>query len=210
MIRNIIVFGATGNTGVKICEELSSLNIKYSAFVREGSEGKLKTELSEIISGDVLNKKDVKSAIIRQSFTDVIIALGSRDLKVENIRSGGTRNIVESLNESELSSKLHVISAHGVGDSWNDLKWYEKLLTNLFLKKTIKDHELQEGITIANPGGYHIIRPTALKNGPSTGKVHSQGEGALPKGEITRADVAKFLVSSMLSDKQGASSICKG
>jgi len=210
MERIIIVFGATGNTGIKICEELNSKGMKHSAFVRKGSKHKLQTELTMIIEGDVLQKTDVEKALIGQTFTDIIIALGSRDLKAVNIRSIGTQNIVEVLNEQSIKSKLHVLSAHGVGDSWDRLKGYEKLISKLLIAKTMKDHELQERIVISNSGGYHIIRPVALKNGEATGNIYSQKEGPLPKGDISRADVGKFLIDSMLSDKNGCSSICKG
>jgi len=74
----------------------------------------------------------------------LIIALGSRDMKVKNIRSNGTKNIVDVLNKNNFNSKLHVISAHGVGDSWDRLNWHEKLLSNVFLCKTMTDHGLQE------------------------------------------------------------------
>lgn len=210
MNRKIIVFGATGNTGIKICEELSKLNMKHSAFVRKGSEGKVTNKFTEVIQGDVLVKEDVNNALSKQSFTDIIIALGSRSLKISNIRSHGTKNIIDVLNENATSSRIHVVSAHGVRDSWASLKWYEKLLSKLFLSKTLIDHEEQENLIITNSGGYHIIRPVALKNAAPTGKIHSQSEGPLPYGDITRGDVAKYLVSSILEDKTGVSSICRG
>ena len=209
MDRKIIVFGATGNTGIKICEELESLNMAHSAFVRKGSEDKIKTKLTNVVVGDVLQKSDIEKAIKGTSYTDIIIALGSRDLKALNIRSNGTNNIVEVLNESAIKSKLHVISAHGVGNSWDSLKWYEKLISKLLLSKTLKDHELQENIVSSNLGGFHIIRPVALKNSEATENILSVSEGPLPNGDISRADVAKFLVEGMLSDQTGFSSICR-
>lgn len=209
MDRKVIVFGATGNTGAKICEELESLDISHSAFVRKGSETKIKTQTTKVLQGDVLQKSDVENALKSEVFTDVIIALGSRDLKGESIRSSGTRNIVEALNEIKLKCKTHVISAHGVGDSWDRLKWFEKLITKLFLAKTMQDHELQESFAKSNTGGYHIIRPVALKNGTPTGNTCQKAEGFMPKGDIDRADVAKFLVESMMSEKSGSISICR-
>lgn len=209
MDRKIIVFGATGNTGIKICEELSLLNMNHSAFVRNGSENKIKTKLTEIIQGDVLQKDNIEKAIVSQQFTDIIIALGSRDLKAVNVRSNGTNNIVEVLKENAVKSKLHVVSAHGVGDSWSRLRWYEKLISKLLLRKTMKDHELQESYVRTNLGGYHIVRAVALKNGPQSGNINDQSEGYLPNGDITRSDVSKYLIESMLSSKVGVNSICK-
>jgi len=210
MERKIIVFGATGNTGIKICEELNSINLNHSAFVRAGSEGKVNTPSTVIVEGNVFNKTNIESAFEKQYYTDVIIALGSRDLNDQNVRSTGTKHIVDALKESNTHSKLHVISAHGVGDSWDRLRWYEKLLSNLFLGKTMKDHTTQEEYAKSNSGGWHIIRPVALKNGSKSGKINEQTGGQLPESDITRADVANYLVESMLSNKRGANSICKG
>jgi len=208
MNRNILIFGATGNTGVEICKELNTLNIQHSAFVRKGSESKVNTNLTEIISGDVLQKKDVENGILTHDFTDIIIALGSRDLKGGNIRSLGTKNIVDTLKSNSLKCKIHIISAHGIGNSWNNLKWYEKLISKLFIGKTMKDHELQELTIKQNLSSFHIIRPVALKDGEATEKIYSCSKGSLPNGSIIRADVAKFLVKSMIEDTSGISSIC--
>lgn len=118
MVRNIIVFGATGNTGIKVCEELSSQNIKHTAFIRQGSENKVNTKMTEIVKGDVLSKEDVKDAIVSKPYTDVIVTLGSRSIKIANIRSNATKNIVDVLTENSIKSKLHVMSAHGIRESY--------------------------------------------------------------------------------------------
>ncbi len=209
MEKNIIVFGATGNTGVEICKVLSSKQLKHSAFVRKGSEGKINTSSTNILAGDVFNKEEIEIALKSSDFTNVIVALGSRDLKADSVRSIGTKNIVEVLNQNNLNCKVHVVSAHGVSESWSRLKWHEKLLSKLFLGKTMKDHQMQEDAVKQNKGGYHIVRPVALKNGEATGKVIDQ-EGKLPNGDITRADVAEYMVESMLAGKSGASSVCRG
>ena len=145
----------------------------------------------------------------QELFTDVIIALGSRTLKESKVRSIGSKNIVDSLNEHDLSPTLHVISAHGVGDSWGSLKWYEKIVSNLFLKNTMKEHNLQERTITANSNNYHIIRPVALNNDPATKKIVANKDGILPNGSISRADVAYFIIENMFANTRGASSICK-
>ena len=208
MNKKIIVFGATGNTGIEICKELNSQGIEHTAFVRKGSESKVSSNLTGIISGDVLQKKDVENGILNHGFTDIIIALGSRDLKGGNVRSTGTKLIIDTLKSNSLNIKIHAISAHGVGDSWKQLKWYEKLISKLFIGKTMEDHELQESTIKQSPAGYHIIRPVALKNGVATDNIYSSPTGSLPKGSITRADVAKFLVKSMIDGISGVNSIC--
>jgi len=208
MNRKIIIFGATGNTGLEICKELESKNINYSTFVRKGSESKLKTSNAELIAGDVLEKADVDKAINENDFTDVIVALGSRNFRGGEIRFNGTKNIIDSLNSNMKQAKLHVISANGVGNSWKNLKWHEKLMCKLLISKAMKDHELQEELVSSNTGGYHIIRPVGLTNEPGSGKINTEEENALSNSKVSRANVAKYLVDSMNDDTSGKHSIC--
>ncbi len=208
MDRRIILFGATGNTGLEICKELESRDMNYSTFVRKGSESKLKTSDSDIITGDVLEIADVDKAINENDFTDVIVAIGSRNFRGGEIRFNGTKNIIDSLNSNKKQAKLHVISANGVGNSWKNLKWHEKLICKLLISKAMKDHKLQEEIVSSNAGGYHIIRPVGLTNESASGEIIVEEENALPNSKVSRANVAKYLVDSMCDNTLGSHSIC--
>lgn len=210
MKRNIIVFGATGKTGSHVCKELNTKNIKHAVFVREASAEKLSASSAKIIAGDVLDVNDVEQAFQEELFTDVIIALGSKDLKNSKIRSTGTKHIINVLNKKQsTTTSIHVVSALGVGDSWNQLNWLGKLICNLLIKNTMKDHASQETFVLNSGFPFHIIRPVGLKDGDAIGRVHVQNEGILPSSSIKRADVADFLVTSLLDNKRGVSGICQ-
>jgi nucleoside-diphosphate-sugar epimerase len=208
MDKKIILFGATGSTGLEICKELESRNLNYSSFVRKGSESKLKISSSDIIPGDVLELADVDKAINEPDFTDIIIALGSRNFRGGEIRFNGTKNIIDTLNSKGKQAKIHVISANGIGNSWKNLKWHEKLMCKLFISKAMKDHELQEEIVSSNTGGYHIIRPVGLTNETGSEGIIVEEENALPNSKVSRANVAKYLVDSMCDNTFGRHSIC--
>lgn len=210
MKRNVIVFGATGKTGEEICKELGSENIKYSVFVREASSKKLSGDSAKIITGDVLNINDVEKAFLEEDFTDVIIALGSKDLKNLKIRSTGTKHIVDTLNQKQNNTiSLHVVSALGVGDSWSQLNWLGKLICRLLIKNAMNDHSEQESVVLNSQYPFHIIRPVGLKDGEAIGSVHVQNEGIMPSNSIQRADVAGYLVKSLIENKRGISGICQ-
>jgi hypothetical protein len=208
MKRKIMLFGASGSTGVQICKELESRSMNYFAFVRKDSVSRLKLFSPSITTGDVLVIADVEKVINENDFTDIIVTIGSRDFRGGEIRSNGTKNIVSALNSNGKQARLHVVSANGVGDSWNNLKWYEKLICKLFISKAIKDHELQEECVAANPGGFHIIRPVGLTNELGSGKIIIKKSGALPNSKVSRANVAKYLVDSLSGNTMGRHSIC--
>jgi len=209
MDRNILVFGATGKTGQHICKELDLNNLRYTVFVREESTHKLENEAVSIKSGNVFNAEDVQHALANESFSDVIISLGSKDLKGSGIRSVGTKNIIDALNTTGSKAHIHAISALGVGESWAQLNWFAKLISNVLIKSTMNDHNKQEEYLMACTLPYHIIRPVGLKDGASKGEVQVQNEGFLPSNSIQRADVAKYLVKSLMESKTGVSGICQ-
>ena len=207
--RKILLFGATGKTGMEICRELSSHKINFTVFVREESANKLEESGIKIIKGDVLNYKEVEAALKEDDFTNLIISLGSKILKANELRSKGTEHVIRALESKKARAKVHVISALGVGDSWNQLGGFGKLISNLMLKNVMEDHGKQEDIVLNSRNPYHILRPVGLKDGDPDGEVHLQSEGKLPSSSIKRSDVAKFLVDSMIENKEGISAICK-
>jgi len=209
MTRRVIVFGATGKTGIKICEQLHNSQLAHSAFVRKGSENKIATKDTELIYGDVLNAADIENVLKSNEFTDIIISLGSKDLKKSLIRSTGTKNIVDALQKQSINSKIHMVSALGGGDSWDQMNWLGKLICKVLIRNTMLDHNIQEEIVTISSQEFHIVRPVELTNGELTGKIHDQKQGFLPGSKISRADVAKYLVEGMLNNKNGFSSICK-
>jgi uncharacterized protein YbjT (DUF2867 family) len=208
MTRKILLFGATGNTGIEICKTLDTKNIDYFVFARKESASKLNTPETTIILGDALQASDVNEAIKDHDFTDIIIALGSRNFRGGEIRYFGTKNIVDALNANGKSAKIHVISANGVGNSWKNLKWIEKMICKLFISKAMKDHELQEEIVVSNTGGHHIIRPVGLTNDPGTGNILAEEEKPLINSKISRSNLANYLVESMINNISGKHSIC--
>ncbi len=210
MNKKVIVFGATGKTGEKICEQLNEREIQHTAFIRRGSEEKIKSKNTELVYGNVLQEEEIENIFKTTEFTDVVIALGSRDFKKSNIRSKGTKNIIDVLNKLGVNRKIHVVSALGVNDSWNQLSWFNKLICKILINSTMNDHGLQEDMVVNSGQKFHIIRPVGLTDGIATGKVLNQTKGFLPNNDISRADVAKYIVDNLLADKTGFSSICKG
>lgn len=112
------------------------------------------------------------------------------------IRTEGTVNIISAMKNQNVS-RLLVISAMGVGESWNSLSTVNKFIFAFLLKSALKDHEAQEA-AVKNSGlGWTIIRPSGLTNTPRTG-VYNVGENILAKtSQISRADVADLILNEL-------------
>jgi uncharacterized protein YbjT (DUF2867 family) len=72
----------------------------------------------------------------------------------------------------------------------------------------MEDHTAQENQVMNSSFPYHIIRPVGLKDGEALGQIHVQNAGKLPSSTIQRADVAKFLVDSLMKGETGVNGIC--
>jgi len=124
----------------------------------------------------------------------VLCALGARDLKKTMIRTEGTVNIINSMKKNNVT-RLIVVSAMGVGESWKSLSMFNKLLFAILMKSTREDHEAQEAAVKESELDWTIIRPSGLVNTPRTG-VYSVGENISAKtSQISRADVADLILN---------------
>ncbi|XP_053213001.1 flavin reductase (NADPH)-like [Panonychus citri] len=95
-IRKIVIFGATGNTGLATVAKAIEKGLEVTAFVRDPSKLSGDLKVSQVISGDVTNPSDVDKAIAGQD--GVVIVLGTRnDLGPSTIMSDGTKNIIDSM-----------------------------------------------------------------------------------------------------------------
>ena len=124
------------------------------------------------VTGDVFDPASVDQAVKGQDA--VICALGvGNDLKKTTVRITGTVNIISSMQEHYVD-RLLVITALGVGESWDTLSLINRLFFATLLKSARDDHETQE--TAVKESGldwkkyrFHDLRHTAaalmLNNG---------------------------------------------
>jgi putative NADH-flavin reductase len=190
----LAIFGATGGTGAELVKQAIERGHSVTAFVRNPAKLANKGEGLTIVTGDIHNLTDVERSI--QGQDAVICALGARDLKKTMIRTVGTVNIINAMKKNNLR-RLIVVSAMGVGESWNSLSMVNKLFFAILLKSTREDHEAQEAAVKESGLDWTIIRPSGLVNAPRTG-VYSVGENIRAKtSQISRADVADLILNDL-------------
>ena len=205
--KKVIVFGATGDSGLAICNELSHRNIEHFAFVRPQSIDKIRNQQTKIIEGDILEMNSVEKAFGSQHFTNVIVAIGSQKLKSNNIRLQGTKNIIDAIYKKSERPHLHIISSHGVGDSRKQLGFAERLAYLIVMRSILKDHEKQEEVAKSYQGKYHIIRPVALMKSSSSTEYFVSESGKLPNKKLSYNNLASYIVVSLMQDKTGIYSV---
>jgi len=196
----IIIFGASGTVGVEIVRQALEQGHEVTAFVRSPEKIKHLDHINlKIHKGDVLNMIDVQEALKNQEA--VLCALG--DGKIGKIRTSGTKNIVDAM--SKLSIKRLICQTTlGMGESYQNLNFiWKHIMFGILLKRAFKDHQLQEECVTKSNLDYTIVRPSALTHGiiKNECKIGFDGTYRNLSLNISRAEVANFMISQLQNDK---------
>ncbi|MCP4422376.1 MAG: SDR family oxidoreductase [Chloroflexi bacterium] len=191
----LIIFGATGKTGIELVKQSLEQGHNVTAFVRDPARLAIEDESLTLVTGDVFDPASVAEAIAGQDA--VICALGAgSDLKKTTIRTTGTINIVKGMKMHNVK-RLVAITAMGVGESWETLSLFNKFFFATLLKSARADHEAQETAVKESGLDWTIVRPSGLTDTPRTG-VYKVGENILAKtAKIPRADVADLILNAL-------------
>jgi putative NADH-flavin reductase len=193
-MMKLAIFGATGGTGLEIVKQALSRGHAVTAFVRNPAPLAAMGDGLTIVSGDIYDADDVANCL--QGQEAAICALGARDLKKTMIRTDGTVNIINGMKRNNVS-RLIVVSAMGIGESWNSLSLLNKFFFAAVLKNALVDHEAQEAAVKASNLDWTIIRPSGLVNTPGLGG-YAVGENIRAKtSRIPRADVADLILNEL-------------
>lgn len=194
----LAIFGATGKTGIELIKQALEQGHTVTAFVRDPARLAIQDEQLSLVTGDVFDPNTVDQAV--QGQDAIICALGAgSDLKKTTIRTTGTINIISSMKKHNVK-RLMVVTAMGVGDSWNTLSLFNKLFFATLLKSSRDDHESQEAAVKESGLDWTIIRPSGLTDTPRTG-VYDVGENIPAKtSKIARADVADLILKEIGQD----------
>lgn len=193
-----IIFGSTGTIGTHLLEQSLALVHEVTAFSRNIAKlNQFNHPELHKIEGDVFNPLDLQSAIKSQDA--VIIVLGSGKDRKNSIRSEGTKNIIQAMQQCGVK-RLICQSTLGAGDSNANLNFFWKnIMFGWFLKQVFLDHELQEEIVRNSGLEWTIVRPAAFTDGEKT-EHYKHGFRSTDKSlilKVSRADVANFILQQL-------------
>lgn len=193
----LAVFGATGGTGKEIVSQALAAGHEVTVLVRDSSRLSVKHDKLYLVIGDVLNPEKVEETLAGSEA--VCCSLGHTANNPDNVVSEGTRNIVECMQKQGIQ-RLVVVSALGVGESQDQVSLAFKMMMKTVLRKAYEDKERQEQIVRESDLDWIIVRPGGLTNAPATGEYQFGLDPSISGGQVSRADVAAFVLQQLTDD----------
>jgi putative NADH-flavin reductase len=196
---NLVIFGATGGTGQQVVKAALDQGHTVTTFVRDPDRLSIQDQRIKVIIGDVFDPESVLKGIQNQEAVICVLG-GGRELKKTTVRATGTEHIIQAMQAHQVN-RLIVVTAMGIGESWNTLSPINKIFFATVLSSARSDHENQEAAVKESELDWTIIRPSGLTDGPRTGE-YQYGENLQTKSStITRSDVADLIMKALEDDQ---------
>ncbi len=196
----IALFGATGGTGRQVLAQALAAGHQVTVLVRDPAKlaGHQVSDLT-VIQGNVLKAEDVDRAVAGSDA--VCCTLGQTPGNPDTVTSQGTANIIEAMKQ-HVVRRLVAVTSLGVGDSKDQVPFAFKVAMKTVpgLKKAMADKEEQEKAIRESGLDWIIVRPGGLTDGPKTGQYTFGTDPKIVARQISRADLADFVLRQLIDD----------
>jgi putative NADH-flavin reductase len=192
----ILILGSTGKTGQQLVLQSLEKNHYVTALARDPAKLDIKHPKLTIVKGDVLDK-DLLIQLV-EGKDAVISALGvGKSLRSNNLIANTAHLLVPAMVEKKVS-RLIFLSAFGVGETYVQANFIQKIIFRLPLKNMYADKAKGEQQIRNSPLLWTLIYPVVLTNRTRTGRYQT-GERLPMKGmpNVSRADVADLMLRQL-------------
>ncbi len=196
---NILIIGGTQGIGYQLVEQVLEKGHIVTVLARNPSKLNLQHRNLNVMKGDILDPISVRIAVKGQDV--VVLTVGIKPTrKPVKIFSEGTENVLNAMKEAGVRF-LIAVTGMGAGNSKGYRGLMYNMIFNLLSIKTIyEDKSRQESLIKNSDIDWIIVRPAFLTDGPLTGKYRVLTDiKAIKAGNISRADVAHFIVEQIVS-----------
>lgn len=193
----LAVFGGSRGVGRQVIEQALAAGHEVQALLRSPDAFDLSDPQLTIVPGNVLEAADVAACVA--GVDAVVCSLGNTKNNPANVVTDGTKQIISAM-QAAGTRRLVVVTSIGVGDSADQVPVAFKLLMKTVLKGVMEDKEGQETAVKASGLDWIIIRPGGLTDGPRTGSYKAGMDKSIRAGQVSRADVAEFVLQQLTDD----------
>jgi putative NADH-flavin reductase len=194
----IIIFGATGRTGLPLVIQALAAGHEVTAFVRNPNKIQISHAKLRIVRGDLDDAVGIEAAIAGQDA--VLSALGPIPAGRKDVMRVAFTNIIAAMQNTGIKRLISLTGA-GVaqpGDEPKLINRFISLMLNLISKDTIIDSSEHARLVRASDLDWTIVRVPMLTdvpaNGPAERNVRVGMVGSNDGMRIARSDVAAFML----------------
>lgn len=194
---NILIFGGTSGIGLETTKLALSRGHMVTSITRHPERMSVEHSNLTNLKGDITKRDTFNSLIDGKDAVVSTIGLGPSRKKV-TVYSEGMKNVLAAMNQFN-AKRVLTISGIGAGDSkGHGGFFYDQILNPFLLKQDYADKERQESILRSSDSNWTIVRPGFLTDASSIKNYRViQNMDGIISGDITRADVAHYLVAAI-------------
>ena len=201
-MKKIIVFGASGGTGMEVVQQALAAGHHVTAILRHPDKFTIRHEQLRIIQGDVLKPQTFENLFFG---ADVVIScLGSRNREPTTVYSEGVTNILNEMQKVDVT-RIICLSAGAVVVPPNAtfiMKFVIKYILQRLFKYSYADMLKMETVLEHSDMNWTVIRPPRLLNGDKTGIYRTITNESLPDmSSLKRADLAHYIIHHLDDEK---------
>ena len=201
-MKNIMVFGASGGTGLEVVAQALEAGNQVTVVLRHPEGFPIRHERLRIITGDVLQPKTSENSFF--GIEIVISCLGSRNREPTTVYSEGVSNILMAMQKVNVN-RIICLSAGAVEVPPNAsfiMKFIIKNVLQRLFKYSYADMLIMETILGQSNQNWTVIRPPRLLNGDKTGNYRTIINDYLAgMSSLTRADLAHYIIHHLEDEK---------
>lgn len=201
MKKRILVLGASGPTGREVVKQALDAGHEVTAFVRNPAKLAMTHDRLTVATGDVTADGPALAGAMRGKDA-VISTLGvGQSFAPHALMEHAMPRILAAMEETGVK-RLVLMSAFGVGDTFDEIPVLPRLFVRTLLARIYADKEAGEKVLRRSGLDWTVVYPTGLTNGPRTENFRF-GEHLPMHGlpTVSRADVAEFLIEELDDDQ---------
>ena len=201
----MMVFGATGRTGLPLVRQAIAADHSVIVFVRDAA--RLPNDVREhvtVFEGDVMNPRDVRSAFEKSEVDAVVSVLGPAKGSPDDLMPKAADAILSGMSAHGVSRLVWMTGAGvpGDGDKPKLMNHVIKGLLTIISGKVLKQSENAAEAIRESGLEWTIVRVPMLVDGEASGAYRVGRVGVGTGAKLIRADGASYILRVLEENKE--------
>ncbi len=195
----ILVLGPTGAAGRVVVEVALAQGHTVTALARDAGELTIEDPKLRVVQGDVLRPLTLDGAMAGQDAVLFCVGPGASGQAAQ--RTDAARHTVASMTQAGVK-RLVALSGLGAGASRKSQGFFfDKIAAPLWLRGVLADQNGMEAEIRKSKLAWVVVRPGQMNDLPAKGKWVISLDGTNVTREVSRRDVALFMLAQLESDE---------